>query len=51
MIAIIREYETEDFVWESPRLTRNITLSARLRDNAELEEFMMREFFDGPSAR
>jgi hypothetical protein len=48
MIAIIREYETEDFVWESHRLTRNITLSARLRDNAELEAFMMREFFDEP---
>jgi len=48
MIAIIREYETEDFVWESHRLTRNITLSARLRDNAELEAFMMREFFDDP---
>ncbi len=49
MIAIIREYEVKDFVWESPRLGRNITLSARLEDNAELEAFMMREFFDSPS--
>jgi hypothetical protein len=48
MIAIVREYEVEDFVWESHRLGRNITLSARARDNAELEEFMMREFFDVP---
>src|SRR5262249_27607515 len=49
MIAIIREYETEDFVWESQRLGRNVTLSARMRDNSGLEEFMMREFF--PSGR
>jgi hypothetical protein len=46
MIAIIREYEQEDFVWESRRLGRNVSLSARLTDNAELENFMMREFFD-----
>jgi hypothetical protein len=48
MIDIIREYEAEDFVWESHRLGRNITLSARPRDTAELEQFMMREFFDVP---
>jgi hypothetical protein len=46
MIVIIREYEKEDFVWESPRLGRNLTLSARLSDTAALESFMMREFFD-----
>jgi hypothetical protein len=51
MIAIIREYEVEDFTWESLRLGRNITLSARLRDNAELEQFLMREFFDGVQPR
>ncbi len=45
MIAIIRDYEREDFVWQSDRLGRSITLSARARDNAGLEEFMMREFF------
>jgi outer membrane biosynthesis protein TonB len=45
MIGIIREYEDGDFVWESERLGRNITLSARQRDNAGLEDFMMREFF------
>jgi hypothetical protein len=38
MMAIIREYETEDFTWESVRLGRNIRLSARQRDNADLEE-------------
>ncbi len=46
MISIIRDYEQGDFVWESQRLGRNLTLSARSRDNAGLEEFMMREFFD-----
>ena len=45
MIAIIREHEEGDFVWESQRLGRNVTLSARPRDNAGLEEFMMKEFF------
>ena len=48
MIAIIREHEQDDFVWESKRLGRNLTLSARARDNAGLEEFMMREFFEDP---
>lgn len=48
MIAIIREYEQEDFLWESQRLGRNLTLSARPRDNAGLEDFMMREFFADP---
>ena len=45
MIVIIREHETEDFVWESQRLGRNVVLSARLQDNTGLEDFMMREFF------
>lgn len=45
MIAIIREYEQEDFLWESQRLGRTVTLSARARDNAGLEDFLMSEFF------
>jgi len=45
MISIIREYEQEDFRWESYRLGHSLTLSARARDNAGLEEFMLREFF------
>jgi hypothetical protein len=48
MISIIRQHEQEDFVWESQRLNRNVTLSARARDNSGLEEFMMREFFGDP---
>ncbi len=46
MIAIIREYEQEEFRWDSSRLGRSITLSARQRDNAGLEDFMMTEFFE-----
>lgn len=45
MIALIRENTQEDFVWVSQRLGRSVTLSARARDNAGLEEFMMLEFF------
>ena len=48
IIAIIREHEEGDFLWESPRLGRNLMLSARARDNTRLEEFMMLEFFSGP---
>lgn len=47
MIAIIREHEQGDFLWESRRLGRDVTLSARARDNAGLEDFMMSEFFPG----
>lgn len=46
MIAIIREYEQEDFTWRSNRLGRDVTLSARASDNEGLEQFMLREFFD-----
>lgn len=45
MISIIRDYEREDFLWESQRLGRSLMLSARARDNAGLEAFMMHEFF------
>jgi hypothetical protein len=48
MIQIIREHEQGDFLWESRRLRRELTLSARPRDNAGLEEFMLREFFADP---
>jgi outer membrane biosynthesis protein TonB len=50
MIVIIREYEKEDFTWESQRLGRNIILSARLSDTTALETFMMHEFFDDAGA-
>lgn len=45
MIVIIRERESGDFQFLSRRLGREVTLSARARDNAGLEEFLLREFF------
>lgn len=45
MIQLIREYYKEDFNWESHRLHRVVVLSARERDTAGLEDFLMREFF------
>jgi len=46
MIAIIREQAPGDFQWHSWRLDRIVVLSARLEDNAGLEEFLMHEMFD-----
>lgn len=53
MIEIIRRYYKEDFNWESYRLGRVVVLSARLQDNAGLEDFLLQEFFGsrGISAR
>jgi hypothetical protein len=45
IIEIIREQENGTFLWESLRLRRDLTLSARAADNAALEAFMMEEFF------
>ncbi len=45
MIALIREHYQGDFTWESHRLGRALTLSARPEDNAGLEDFLMTEFF------
>lgn len=45
MIVLIREEYQGDFSWESHRLGRVVTLSARPQDTAELENFMMKEFF------
>jgi hypothetical protein len=46
MIAIIRQFEKEDFTWESPQRGKIVVLSARLSDNAALENYLMHEFFD-----
>ena len=45
MITLIRVHYQGDFDWESQRLGRTINKSARLEDSAELEEFLMQEFF------
>jgi len=50
MIAIIRQYSKADFVWHSPRRDSDLVLSARLSDNAALENFLIHEFFDDPRA-
>jgi hypothetical protein len=46
MIEIIREQKQDEFVWKSDRLGKDITLSARPEYNGELEQFLMREFFE-----
>jgi len=48
MIQLIREHYKEDFNWESHRLHRVVVLSAREKDTAGLEDFLMREFFINP---
>lgn len=50
VIQIIRSQEPGDFRFVSRRLGREITLSARERDNAGLEDFLMRELFPERSA-
>jgi hypothetical protein len=45
MIELIRTHYKGNFNWESQRLGRVVTLSARVEDTTGLEEFMMREFF------
>ena len=45
VISFIRESYQGDFPWESQRLNKEITLSARLDDNGGLEDFLMIEFF------
>jgi hypothetical protein len=47
MIELIRKHYPGDFNWESHRLGRVLVLSARPQDSAELEAFLMREFFEG----
>jgi hypothetical protein len=48
MIALIRQYYKGDFNWDSQRLGRVIVLSARMEDNAGLEDFLITEFFGPP---
>jgi hypothetical protein len=48
MIEIIRKHQPGDFSWDSRRLGRVVVLSARREDNAGLEDFLKKEFFDSP---
>ncbi len=45
MIELIRKEKTGDFEWDSHRLGKVITMSARPRDTAELQAFLMKEMF------
>lgn len=45
IITIIRSHYSGDFTWESQRLGLSVIMSAKLEDNASLEDFMMVEFF------
>ena len=45
MIELIRKEKTGDFEWDSHRLQRVVTMSARVEDTAELQEFLFKEMF------
>ena len=45
MIDIIREQRPGDFEWHSHRLNRVVVMSARAKDQPELEVFLMKEFY------
>lgn len=47
MIALIRRYYQGDFNFDSQKLGRVVTLSARLEDTKGLQNFLMNEFFGG----
>lgn len=46
MIELIRQRQSGDFSWQSARLGRVVLLSARPQDNAELEDFLKRDYFE-----
>ncbi|KQV33926.1 hypothetical protein ASC93_26205 [Massilia sp. Root335] len=45
MIELIRKEKSGDFEWESHRLNRVVTLSARPQDTQELTNFLFKEMF------
>jgi hypothetical protein len=46
MIELIRGHYTGNFIWRSHKLGKSVTMSARPEDGPDLEDFLMREFFD-----
>ncbi len=46
MIEIIREQNNETFIWDSRRLDKKISLSARKEHTLDLQGFLLREFFE-----
>ncbi|MFJ3058451.1 hypothetical protein [Herbaspirillum sp. NPDC087042] len=47
MITLIRKYYSGDFNFDSQRLGRVVTLSARQEDTKGLQNFLLNEFFSG----
>ena len=48
MIEIIREQQPGDFEWYSYRLKgKSVIMSARPKDQPELEAFLLKEFYEG----
>ena len=47
MIELIRREKTGDFEWDSHRLNRVVTLSARPQDTEALQAFLYKEMFPG----
>lgn len=45
MIELIRRHKSADFIWDSHRLGREFTLSAKPEHDSELQQFLLREFF------
>lgn len=45
MIELIRKEKTGDFEWDSHRLQKVVTMSARPKDTAELQAFLFKEMF------
>jgi outer membrane biosynthesis protein TonB len=45
MIALIRSHKEGEFIWESHRLGRQITLNADPAYETELRQFLLKEFF------
>lgn len=45
MIELIRRHKSADFIWNSHRLGREFTLSAKPEHDSELQQFLLREFF------
>jgi type IV secretory pathway VirB10-like protein len=50
MIELIRKEKTGDFEWDSHRLGRVVTMSARVQDTAQLQAFLMKEMFGDSKA-
>jgi hypothetical protein len=48
MIQLIRQHYQGDFNWKSQRQGKVVVLSARPEDHAQLEEYLLREFFGTP---